>query len=199
MKLKEEKIETTSIGFEDEISVKARIDDEHLGFILESLVKIYSKPIESIVREIVSNCYDSHVEAGVNTPIFVGFKEDENMQKYVFFKDSGMGLSPDEMKDVYMVYANSTKRDVNESDNKILGVKSNPIHGAFGIGSKSPLSYTDEFYIDSIKDGVKYEYILFKGEDGIPELNELNHYDIDEHNGVEIKIFLKNHTMSMIL
>ena len=33
---------------------------------------IYSNPIGSIVREITSNCFDSHVEAGVeSTPVII--------------------------------------------------------------------------------------------------------------------------------
>ena len=191
MKIKEEIIEKESIGFEDDISIRARINLDELGIVLEGLVKIYSDPIGSLVRELTSNCYDSHVEAGVDTPIFVGFKEDENLQKYAFFKDSGMGLSPEEMDKVYMEYSNSTKRDKNEGSSEMLGSTKNPIHGAWGIGSKSPLAYTDEFYIDSVKNGIKHEYILSKGSDGVPVLDELNHYDTDEHNGVEVKIFLK--------
>ena len=32
---------------------------------------MYSNPIGSIVREITSNCFDSHVEAKVNAPVVI--------------------------------------------------------------------------------------------------------------------------------
>ena len=32
---------------------------------------IYSNPIGTVVREITSNCFDSHIEAGINSPILI--------------------------------------------------------------------------------------------------------------------------------
>lgn len=189
MKLKKEEVETYSSGYKEEKRVRAKISIDNLGYVLDGLIKIYKTPINSIVREITSNCFDSHMEAGVDTPVFVGFGEDDNYEPYVYFKDQGLGLSEDEMNNIYMEYANSTKRDKDNID----GDEDKVIHGAFGIGSKSPFAYRDDFYIISVKDGIRTEYHNTKENDErIDDLIKELEYEVDEPNGVEIRIFLKS-------
>jgi len=54
------------------------------------------------------------------------------------FKDSGAGITPDRMENVYMKYGNSTKRDDNTQT------------GGFGLGAKTPFAYTESFNIITI-------------------------------------------------
>lgn len=160
-------------------SQEAGIDSSSMPFVFEMLSKnLYSNPIGSIVREITSNCFDSHIEANVNEPVVISKLEDEE-GIYISFKDVGVGLSPERIKKIYLNYFSSTKR---ENNNQI---------GGFGLGSKTPFAYSDYFYITTIFDGIKYSYIFSKGEFS-PLLDLLSEEKTEEHNGTEIKIYIKD-------
>ncbi|MFW5847736.1 MAG: ATP-binding protein [bacterium] len=96
---------------------------------------VYSNPIGSIVREITSNCYDAIKEAGVDTPVVVELKKDMSDSQYISFIDKGIGMSPKRIEKVYGVYFESTKRDSNDEI------------GGFGIGGKTPMAYTNSFFV----------------------------------------------------
>ena len=168
----------TNIAGDFSDSIEAGMDESSLPFILEMLSKnFYSNPIGSICREITSNCFDSHIEANVDEPVIIKIANDEEGE-YIEFKDVGAGLSPDRIRSIYMKYFTSTKRDSNDQI------------GGFGLGSKTPLSYTDYFYITTIFNNIKYFYLFSKGEK-LPTLDLLNEESTEEHNGTEIKIYIK--------
>lgn len=175
----------TDIGIENKNiigefnSKKAGISQESLPFLFEILSKnFYSNPIGSIVREITSNCFDSHKEAKVDDAVIIRKGEDDEGE-FISFCDFGVGLSPERINNIYMNYFSSTKRD---SDEQI---------GGFGLGSKSPLAYTDIFYINTNFDGIKYNYVFSKGSE-VPILDLLRQEPTEEHNGTEIKIHIKS-------
>lgn len=186
-------------------STTSTITDSSMSFIMDLLSKaLYSNPIGSIIREITSNCFDSHVEAKVNDAVVISKGYDEE-GTYITFKDIGVGLSPFRIKNIYINYGSSTKR---ESNNEI---------GGFGLGSKSPLSYTDAFEITTISDKIEFEilegvkapyiakkvlktiksiryeytYIFSKGKSR-PTLDLLTKKQTDKRNGTEIKIPIKS-------
>ncbi len=167
-------IQTIAGNFE---TTEAGISQDSYPILFEMLSKnLYSNPIGSIVREYTSNCFDSHLEANVNEPVRITKGRDEE-GTYISFIDVGVGLSPDRMKNIFMNYFSSTKR---ETDDLI---------GGFGLGSKSAISYTDFFYINTIFDGRKYQYIFSKGVTK-PTLDLLSVEESTEHNGTEIRIYL---------
>lgn len=157
---------------------QAKIEVAHLGHIFRTLANQYSDARGSIVRELVSNCFDAHAESGYQGAVIVGFEEDSVGTKYIFFKDFGPGMDKEFMKNIYMSYGNSTKR------------QSNVAIGMFGIGSKSPLSIKDEYYIVSRKDGIEYTYIIYYGDNDIPEYDILNEIETNEPNGTEVRLML---------
>lgn len=160
-------------------SIEAGMDNSSLPFILEMLSKnFYSNPIGSICREITSNCFDSHIEANVDDAVVIKIDEDDEGD-YISFNDFGVGLSPERIKSVYMKYFTSTKRLTNDQI------------GGFGLGSKTPLAYTDYFYINTTVDKIKYNYLFSKGAT-IPTLNLLNEESTEDKNGTEIRIYIKN-------
>lgn len=160
-------------------SIQAGMDESSLPFILNMLSKnFYSNPIGSIVRELTSNCFDSHVEASVEDTVVIEFSYDEEGD-YISFKDVGVGLSPDRIKKVYMKWFTSTKRGTNDQI------------GGFGLGSKTPLAYTDHFYITTVFDKIKYSYLFSKGS-SLPELDLLSEEFTEDRNGTEIKIYIHN-------
>lgn len=145
-------------------------------YIFKILIKnYYSKNIESIVREIVSNCYDANVESGSNKPILITLNDD-----FISFKDNGIGISEERMI-VYSSLFSSTKR------------KSNEFHGSFGLGSKTPLSYADYYYINTINNGFEYRYICSFIEDE-PKIDLLFKEKTYKESGTEIVVDLINKT-----
>lgn len=173
---KDKNLEIESIG-EDIPSLTANIDKEDLSFLFSILANQYKNPIGSLIREITSNCFDSHLEAKVEDAVVIDFDEDEE-GTYIYFKDVGTGLSPDKIRNIYMNYGKSTKRN----DSQAIGY--------YGLGSKSPLAYTDHFYIITISDKIKYTYMFHEGET-LPTLEKLNEEETADRNGTTIKVYLK--------
>ena len=138
--MKFDHIGTTSAQVVGEIQQNnVGIDEANLDFIITILSSnLYSDPIGSTVREIVSNGWDSHIEAGVTEPVVISFNDDLDGNFSIQFKDFGVGLSPERFNKVYKNIGSSTKRGTN---NQI---------GGFGIGKFAPLSYSDMIYIVSI-------------------------------------------------
>lgn len=144
---------------------------------------IYSNPIGSVVREITSNCFDSHKEAGVNEPVIVKLTK-ENAEYYISFIDVGVGMSPERITKVYAQYFNSTKRNDN---NQI---------GGFGIGGKTPLAYAESFFLITTFNGFKYTYSIRKGTKS-PVLDLLGREKTKDHNGTTVKIPVRSADVSV--
>ena len=94
---------------------KTSIDPKNLEFITTLLSSnLYSDPEQSFIREIVSNAWDSHVEAGTtDTPVIVRFR-DSYGERSVTIRDYGTGLSPERFQEVYCNIGSSTKRESND-------------------------------------------------------------------------------------
>jgi hypothetical protein len=161
-----------------EKTINSTISQNKLSKLWDMLQNPYKNNIGSIVRELSSNMIDSHTEAGIEDAIRIKFSKDES-NFYVSFIDVGIGMSPDRVEKVYSTYLESTKE------------LSNDFIGAFGIGSKSPLSYQDVFYINTRFNSVEYNYMMRKGAEG-PAIDLLNSEATTERNGTEIKIYIKN-------
>lgn len=99
--------------------------------------KMYSNPPRTIVQELLSNARDANREAHrPNTPILVHLPTPIDCNFRVI--DYGPGITPDRMENIFVKYGNSTKR------------RSNYQTGGFGLGAKSPFSYTDTFNIVTV-------------------------------------------------
>lgn len=160
---------------------EARIDTNNLGHIFTLVSSnLYSKPIESTVREITSNCFDAHIAANTDEAVVLKAGWDGEGY-YIEFKDLGTGLTPEGMDKIFNSWFSSTKRE------------SNDFIGAWGIGSKSPLSYTDSFFITTRVDGIEYKYMYSKGSK-LPELDPLSSKPTNEPNGTIIKVPIKDYS-----
>lgn len=181
-KLGEQAIETTTD------QTKMRLSEDASSMVFQLFTKnVYSNPIGTVVREITSNCFDSHVEAGVDSPVVIRkHKDGQTGTHYVSFIDYGVGMSPDRVKNVYGVYFESTKRVNNEQI------------GGFGIGGKTPLAYKrstgqgegeydNSFYVITNYDGTKYYYCIYEGAES-PVISELHKEPTTDRNGTEIQV-----------
>lgn len=136
---------------------------------------LYSDKILAVVRELSCNAYDSHVSAGFpNKPIDVHMPN--SGEPWFSVQDYGLGLSKDDIDQVYTTYFESTKTDSNE------------VTGALGLGSKSPFSYTDTFTVVSIKDGIKLIYTMCLSPAGEPLPRLMFEGETDEANGVTVSL-----------
>lgn len=159
------------------------ISDEDKGLLLAAFADgIYSQKIDSLVREIVSNAVDSHLEAGTDDPVIVEIVDTFNEQPYLRVIDTGVGISPERVVNVFVNYFKSTKRD------------SNLQIGGYGIGAKSPLSYTDLFYVETVYDGIEYNYVVHKGttESLLPKMVLSSREETDAANGTSIIVPIKS-------
>lgn len=145
---KEVYIEQDTVGVFKEITSSIRAED--LGMALDAVSKnLYSNPIGSFVRELVSNGVDANRANNSAELVKVNIYKEGNTW-YFQVKDEGKGMTPEHFKEVYMRWFNSDKRDNNEDI------------GGFGIGSKSPLSYKETYELTTIADGYEYEYIIVR-------------------------------------
>src|SRR5574343_126832 len=107
---------------------------------------LYANKIRAIVRELSCNAYDSHKAANKE---HVPFKVvlPSPLDSTFSVQDFGLGLSEEQVFNLYTTYFESTK------------TQSNDYIGALGLGSKSPFSYTSSFLVTSIFEGVKSTYL----------------------------------------
>lgn len=157
--------------------IECKIESNPLTFKFLS-DKLYSNKISSVIREICSNAIDASVEADSNIPIKV-IAPTTITPKFTV-RDFGIGMSHERLINNYSTYFSSTKRD------------SNSQIGAFGLGSKSPLSYTDSFSITSIHKGIKNTLVVYYNEQNVPALKFIQENEkTGELDGTEVSIPVK--------
>lgn len=107
---------------------------------------LYTDQILAVVREVICNAWDAHIEAGIqDTPIKVTISDSE-----FTVQDFGNGIPKDKIGEIYGVYGQSSKKDNGE------------VTGGFGLGCKSPFAYTDHFEVTSCNGGSKTIYQISK-------------------------------------
>ena len=134
---------------------------------------LYSDKIRAVVRELWTNAFDSHCEAGkADVPFDCKLPTAFDPQFRV--RDYGVSLTDDDVMHLYTIVFQSTKGDTNTQVGKL------------GLGSKSPFAYTDSFTVVAYLDGEKRTYSAFIGEDGVPMIARFATTQSDEPNGLEI-------------
>lgn len=155
-------------------SIEFGFDSNSLAHLQSILSDLYSKPHTAVLRELSANALDAQIDAGYEGPIEVTTPNALNPTLTV--TDHGIGMSIDDLYNIYTKYGASTKRE------------SNAVVGMLGIGSKSPLAIASQFSITTVRDGVKIVAMVKKNEQGVGELTIIDTIATDEPSGTTIKV-----------
>lgn len=138
---------------------------------------LYSDQPMAVVREVLCNAWDAHIEAGrTDRAIEITLDNDE-----VVFRDFGTGIHDDDMGPIYGVYGSSTKK------------ANGAVTGGFGLGCKAPFAFTDHFEVTSWHDGLRTIYNLSKSSaevNGKPGITPIASFPTTE-SGLQVRIPLK--------
>ena len=167
-------------GIDSDTESFAVEESGHMFDILSS--QLYSYPIRAILREVGCNARDAHIMTGIpQRAIQVQLPTARN--PVVSIRDFGFGLSPEDIKKVYLRYGKSLKQQNNETT------------GAFGLGCKSPFAYVQRrphdcsgFIVRSAHKGLAVTYFMFLGEDGAPKSREMGRTEVPmEDQGITVE------------
>lgn len=158
-------------------------DKQSFGFnpdsaLFEILSNLYDDRIVAIMRELSTNAYDAHADAGKeDVPFEVHLPT--MIEPWFAVRDYGTGMSHEKVLNLYTIYGKSDKTENNDVD------------GAFGIGSKSPFAYADNFSVESYYNGEKNTYMMYLSEDKTPCVSLVSSENTTEPNGVRIQLATK--------
>ena len=156
------------------------IDAKNVNFITSLLTeKLYSYPIESFIREIVSNAYDSHIEAGSDEPVLITIEYAKSDKYEISIRDYGVGLSPERFEMIYKNIGSSSKRE------------SNDYIGCLGIGRFAGLAVSGMCTIISYYNGTKDVYVMYKDE-GTVHIDRVSSSKTGEKNGLSVSCVIDN-------
>lgn len=154
--------------------IAMKLNEDSLAHLMGTFIDLYSDPEMAVIREYSTNAYDAHIEAGVTQPIEITLPT--ALSPFLRIRDYGYGLDVEDIRDIYSQYGASTKRE------------SNDVVGMLGLGCKSALTYTDQFTLTGIKDGVCTQVSISRDEDGSGSMTIVDQYETDEPSGVEVII-----------
>lgn len=143
---------------------------------------LYSNKILAVVRELSTNAYDSHVDAGcTDKPFEVHLPN--RLEPYFHVRDFGTSMSHENCMTLYTTYFRSTRNNSNDAV------------GCLGLGSKAPFAYTDSFTVEAYLDGKKRIYSAHRDRNGSPTFSLLDTVDTNESNGIKVSMPVRNDDM----
>lgn len=135
---------------------------------------LYKDPMLAMVRETICNAWDAHIDSGrTDRPLMITLDDE-----HLCIRDFGKGIPDSLIGPIYGVYGASTKKNDGRQT------------GGFGLGCKSPFSYTDHFEVTSWHAGLKTIYSMSKSSgqvQGKPSITPLASFKTDE-TGIQVRI-----------
>lgn len=157
------------------------IKSKNLHYIIGLLRNdLYSDKLLAVIREYACNAYDANVSAGKSkVPVHITLPS--KLDSTFKCRDYGEGLSKQDIVDIFISYAESTKRN---SDRQI---------GQMGIGSKSAFCYGDSFLVASYNGGTKTVYNCVLDKDDVGDLLVILEEPMKagDEDGIEISVNIK--------
>lgn len=135
--------------------------------------QIYADKERAIWRELVANGIDGQKINGCTRAPEVTLPS--ILDPIAKVRDWGCSMDHEFMMNQFMAFTDATTKE-----------NSNDFIGGFGIGSKSPLAYTEQYSVKCYKDGKLRIYSIFKDDTGCPSIAFLAESDTDEQEGVEV-------------
>jgi len=175
-------IETAGVGIK-QIGV-FKITDATQARILVSLSdKMYTRKELAVVREYCNNANDAHIVVGkptIDVLVTLPTLEDLNFR----VRDFGTGLTVEQIRDVYCILGESTKRNSAEQN------------GVLGYGCKAGFAHADSFTVTSWINGEQSVYNCIKGDSTrLHSVLELSRCDSTEPSGIEVCVPVKQSSM----
>lgn len=155
-------------------AIAMSFDENSFAHLMSVLTDLYKNPELAVIREYSTNARDAHIEAGNPAPIQV--YTPTALSPFFRVKDFGVGMDHDTIANTYSKYGASTKRGGDEQT------------GMLGLGCKSGLTYTNQFTVIGVKDGVKTTVVVSRNEDGSGVMQVVDTSATTEPNGVEITV-----------
>lgn len=155
-------------------AIAMSFDENSFAHLMSVLTDLYKNPELAVIREYSTNARDAHIEAGNPAPIQV--YTPTALSPFFRVKDFGVGMDHDTIANTYSKYGASTKRGGDEQT------------GMLGLGCKSGLTYTNQFTVIGVKDGVKTTVVVSRNEDGSGVMQVVDTSSTTEPNGVEITV-----------
>ena len=154
--------------------------DEHsITHLMNLLTDLYSNPTLAVVREYSTNAWDAHIAAGNLAPIQVTLPT--FMMNQLTIKDLGTGMSVTDITDKFSKYGYSSKRDNDDET------------GMLGLGCKSGLTYTSQFTLVTIQNGIKATVLVTREEAGGGVVQIIDTSATTDPNGTEVQIPCKDY------
>lgn len=157
-----------------------KVTEKSFRILLDGL---YTDKIKSIIRELWTNAYDSHVAAGCPDKPFTCFVPTPLTNEFKV-RDYGVSMTHEQVMDFYSRLFDTTKDDTNDQI------------GCWGLGSKTPFSYTDSFTVKTFSGTERRVYLAALNSEGIPTITHLNTIPCDEPRGVEVAVAVSDNDFS---
>lgn len=162
-------------------AIEATISQDASFFHMLSATLYSDQPL-AVVREVICNAWDAHIEAGCkDKPLEVTLQDN-----VLTVKDFGKGIHRDDIGFIYLNYGGSTKKhDGNQT-------------GGFGLGCKAPWAYVDHFEVTSCHAGVKSIYRMIKScpeAQGKPSAKPVGSFPTED-SGLTVRINMLNYNDS---
>lgn len=139
---------------------------------------LYTYPELAAMREIMCNGWDANISNNAtDKPLII-----KVTATHVSVQDSGKGIPHEKIGEIYGTYGNSTKRD------------DSTVTGGFGLGSKAPFAYVDNFEVVNCHNGIKSIYRVSKSsmqKGGKPAISTVVTIPTEE-SGITVTFALKN-------
>lgn len=156
--------------------MEAGVSDDPVFMHMMSSTLYKNQPL-AVTREVLCNAWDAHALADcTHLPVQITLDE-----KHLTIRDFGPGIPHDKIREIYLVYGKSTKKNQKGQT------------GGFGLGSKSPWAYTDHFEVTSFCEGFRTIYTMTKSSAeraGRPSAVAVARFPSTE-TGLQVKIPLK--------